>query len=229
MVLEEYTVLVTAVVAFGLYSSLYKDNVVFGILEHVLVGVGAALAFVAGITSYNSSVVQPFLGGDMEMIIPIIIGFAYLTVFSKRTIDAYRFITLLMFATSLGVAIPSCMTSIWDWTIQYAMGAFVDWRGFTAWVGFALCITNFLFSKKLEKPSRWPGYVGRIMLMTYSAAAMPALTIGKINTVGSHILDVFTDPIAWIVPVTIFIVILVDMFGGFDRLKRSTEIKQPIQ
>ncbi len=95
----------------AIYSFLYKENPIYRLAEHLVVGISLGY----GIAVTYSNVLKPRLidpvnsGGHWILVIPGLMGFLYITRFFPRISWLSRYPIALLMGTSMGVAFPLTM------------------------------------------------------------------------------------------------------------------------
>ena len=59
-----------ALIFFSIMTILYKDNPLYGVAEHMIIGVGAAHATIMAISNMNRNVIRRIVGGELMFIVP---------------------------------------------------------------------------------------------------------------------------------------------------------------
>jgi len=89
----------------GMLSWMYKDTIVYKIVEHLYVGTAIGHGIVMAIAQIRSYAYLPLVNANYMVLIPILLGLLFYAQLSKK----YRFLSRIAFAlvvgTSLGVAL----------------------------------------------------------------------------------------------------------------------------
>jgi len=207
---------VMAITFFGLFSSFYKRSRLFSFLAHMLIGVSTAFVCVQGIDVVINDVYGRITGGEPIFIMVIIIGLLYFTAVIPKLRSLYRGVTVVQVAIGLGLTLQLSMVKVWDWTVNIAGQAFTGVGPFLAMVFLLTGISNFLFSKVLEKPTRISREVGRLGLLIYSAFIVGSGLSFRISNTMFYVLRVMQGN-AWWIPLIIFAGIIIDATGILKR------------
>jgi len=220
---------------FAAYTVLYKNNPVYRIAQSLIVGVGAGYLLVANINAFDRGVIsQTFVDGNLnvEMLLPWIMGLAYLCIFSPRLINVYRAVSILTLTVGMGVVLPYGPALFWTITQTYAENAlnFISQGITVATIGnlvtaisYALGLSYFFFTDYASKPTTEFRKLGRVVLLVYTAMTITTTALGKINLVQWKVLDTLQGyPATWWIPALMFIAMLVDHFYPLKNLISRT-------
>ena len=107
---------IAAILTIGVFSFLYKDNVFFAIIEHLVIGLSAGYMFVI----YWKNVFFPELieplwqsgsGENAHLFVPVGICFLWAAKYLKNGQDMYRLALAFWLAIDLGLSIPTHLDS----------------------------------------------------------------------------------------------------------------------
>jgi len=216
---------------FGAYTVLYKNNPVYRITQSLVVGVGAGYLLIAQINAFDRGVVQQtFVDGNLNvaMLLPWIMGLAYLCIFVPRLINVYRAVSILTLTVGMGVVLPYGPALFWTVSQTYAQNAlnFISDGITVATIGnlvtaisYVLGLSYFFFTDYASKPTTTFRSLGRVVLLVYTAMCITTTALGKINLVQWKVLDTLQGyPATWWIPALMFIVMLVDNFYPLKNL-----------
>jgi hypothetical protein len=225
-ILPELVPYIIAFVFFAVYSILYKHNIIYGTTEAVILGIGMAHVLLGALSSIEKTVVVNLQAGDILMGgMPLIIGLLYFTIFFKQLKTLYTYTVVLGAAATMGVRMPMGVGLVWGASQGMAGKALSSGWEFISFAVFVITIVYFLFSKKLEGPTRIPSQIGRLCLWVYCCTGLTTTAIAKTNMMENYLLQIFAGP-GWIVPVIIFLGVLVDLLVGW---KKILGIAQPVK
>jgi hypothetical protein len=216
---------------FAAYTVLYKNNPVYRIAQSLVVGVGAGYLLIAQINAFNRGVVsQTFVDGNLNvaMLLPWIMGIAYLCIFVPRLINVYRAVSILTLTVGMGVVLPYGPALFWTVSKSYAQNAlnFIGDGVTVATIGnlvtaicYVLGLSYFFFTEYASKPTTTFRSLGRIVLLVYTAMTITTTALGKINLVQWKVLNTLQGvPATWWIPALMFIAMLIDHFYPLKNL-----------
>ena len=108
---ETIGIWVAAIFTLAIYSFLYKENPIYRLAEHLVVGISIAYGIVATWTNtVEPRLIQPLLQeGRFVLLIPGILGLLYVTRFFRRVAWLSRYPIAFVLGTSMGVGFPRTM------------------------------------------------------------------------------------------------------------------------
>lgn len=229
--IEPFMPYLNTFIFFAAYTVLYKHNPVYRIAQSLIVGVGAGYLFVSQLNAFNRTVAsQTFVDGQLNasMIAPWIIGIGYLAIFSQKTINIYRFMSILTLTVGMGVALPYGPAVFWTVTKSYAENAFnfitdgisvASIGAVVTALSYIFGLSYFFFSDVASKPTEIPRKLGRIVLLIYTAMTIVTTALGKVNLVQWKMLDAIQGvPATWWIPALMFVAMLIDHFYPLKNL-----------
>jgi hypothetical protein len=92
----------------GVLSILYKENILFRLIEHLYVGVAAGYTFNLALKSLIDGAVLPLTAGNVARIVPLITGLLTILIFSKR----FSWLSRYGMAILLGIGLGYVMTGM---------------------------------------------------------------------------------------------------------------------
>lgn len=198
-------------VFFAAYSILYKDNPMYRFVQSLVVGVGAGYLFMAQINMIQRMLI-PALPQPMA-IAALIMGLAFFCIFIPRLINVYRAASIIVMTVGIGLVLPYGVAVTYTATLGYAQKLFTGAGPFVAGICYALGMSYFLFTGRLEKPTRHFRAAGRLVLLIYTAMCISMTALGKLNLIQWKVLDtLYGIPSTWWIPAGIFVLMLVDAF-----------------
>jgi hypothetical protein len=186
---------------FAAYTVLYKNNPVYRIAQSLVVGVGAGFLLVANINAFNRGVIQQtFVNGGLNfsMLLPWILGLAYLCIFIPSLINVYRAVSILTLTVGIGVVLPYGPALFWTVSVGYAQNAlnFITEGLSTSTLGqlltaiaYVLGLSYFFFTDYAARPTTTFRRLGRVVLLVYTAMTITTTALGKINLIQWKVLD----------------------------------------
>jgi hypothetical protein len=216
---------------FAAYTVLYKNNPVYRIAQSLVVGIGAGFLLVANINAFNRGVIQQtFVNGGLNfaMLLPWILGLAYLCIFIPSLINVYRAVSILTLTVGIGVVLPYGPALFWTVSVGYAQNAlnFITEGLSTSTIGqlftaiaYVLGLSYFFFTDYAAKPTTMFRRGGRVVLLIYTAMCITTTALGKINLIQWKVLDTIRGvPATWWIPILMFVVMLIDNFYPLKNL-----------
>jgi hypothetical protein len=216
---------------FAAYTVLYKNNPVYRIAQSLVVGVGAGFLLVANINAFNRGVIQQtFVNGGLNfsMLLPWILGLAYLCIFIPSLINVYRAVSILTLTVGIGVVLPYGPALFWTVSVGYAQNAlnFITEGLSTSTLGqlltaiaYVLGLSYFFFTDYAARPTTTFRRLGRVVLLVYTAMTITTTALGKINLIQWKVLDTISGvPATWWIPILMFVVMLIDNFYPLKNL-----------
>jgi hypothetical protein len=233
--IEPFMPYLNTFIFFGAYTILYKNNPIYRVTQSLIVGIGAGYLFIRQIDAFNKNVIsQTFIDGTFNpaMILPWIIGISYLTIFSQKTINIYRTVSILAITVGMGIALPYAPAVFWTSTLAYGQGAFnflsegisvATIGNLVTAIAYVCGISYFFFTETVSKPTVIPRKIGRLVLLIYTAFTIVTTALGKVNLVQWKMLDAIQGvPATWWIPALMFIIMLVDNFYPLKNLVSRT-------
>lgn len=210
-------------VFFAAYSVLYKDNPMYRFVQSLVVGIGAGFLFMAQIDQIVRILVPSL--PQPHAVIALVMGVAFFCIFIPGLINIYRAASILVMTVGIGIVLPYGVAITWTATLGYAQRLFTGLGPFVAGTCYALGMSYFLFTGRLEKPTALLRTLGRVVLLVYTAMCVSMTALGKLNLIQWKVLDALWGiPSTWFIPVGIFVLILIDGFVyPFLGVKKAIE------
>lgn len=205
---------VAAIVFFGIFSVLYKDNPAYRAIVALVIGVTAANVLLVNLLSIQNSILSPLVTkvfGTQDWItalLALIVGLAFVTFFTERTRVVYRNAVVLTAGVSLGIAVPYGIAFVWGSVLSIGGGAFTSIPGFVTFAAFVIGMFYFLFAKMFEKPTRPLREVGRLLLILYAAFSLPQMILQNMNMIMYFLLDSVKYGTWWVALVVLIGIII---------------------
>ncbi|UCD72608.1 MAG: hypothetical protein JSW01_03915 [Candidatus Bathyarchaeota archaeon] len=212
-------------VFFAAYSVLYKDNPMYRFVQSLVVGIGAGFLFMAQIDQIVRILVPSL--PQPHAVIALVMGVAFFCIFIPGLINIYRAASILVMTVGIGIVLPYGVAITWTATLGYSQRLFTGLGPFVAGICYALGMSYFLFTGRLEKPTAPLRTLGRVVLLVYTAMCISMTALGKLNLIQWKVLDALWGiPSTWFIPVGIFVLILIDAFVyPFLGVKKAKEVE----
>lgn len=107
-------ILVSALFTLAIYSFLYRENPLYRLAEHLVVGVSMGYSIAITYTRViGPRLIEPLAAGDgWVLLIPGILGLLYITRFFPKIAWLSRYPIAFVFGTSMGVGFPLTMKAM---------------------------------------------------------------------------------------------------------------------
>jgi hypothetical protein len=228
--IEPFMPYLNTFIFFAIYTTLYKNNPVYRFAQNLVVGAGAGYLIVAQVNAYQRGVLtQMFVNGqfNFNMLIPWIMGLAYLCIFVPRLINVYRAVSILTLTVGMGIVLPYGPALFWTNSIAYAQNALNIFKGFSVSsvgqlitaIAYVAALSYFFFTDYASKPTTTIRKGGRLVLLIYTAMTITTVALGKVNLVQWKVLDAIQGvPSTWFIPAILLVVMLIDHFYPLKQL-----------
>jgi hypothetical protein len=219
---SEYLSLMVAATILIIYSSLYKYNQWFSILEKLIVGITIGQAFYANLNSVYSGQILPLVGGNTVLLLSVIIGGLYLCVLYRPLIGVYRAIMIVTAGAQLSQGIPGMMKSDFLSIQTYAQKALTNVNDFILLIVFVLAIFYFIYGAVFDRGGfRELRSIGRYAVFMCQGLMFGPEFFRYMNVVIGWFINIMSGPGVYLIPVA-GAVILLDALGFLEGLKAST-------
>jgi len=201
----QLSVWLPALVTLAIFSLLYRENIYYRAVEHLLVGVGLAHSMVMGYKSIVDMAVNPMLQGKWYMIVPILLGFSlYLRWFKGLGFYSRSAVGFLMgVGTAVGLK-GALQADLFGQIISTAKLPLTNMSNVVMVVGLVGTLMHFLFittaqtgeapMNPLSRVLLWIGsYVGRGMIMVALGSAFAYTIMARISVLIGRIQFLFRD------------------------------------
>ena len=208
---------ISAFVFFSAFSMLYKNNPIYRFTTYLMLGVGVGYGIASMIDTWYRSVYLAMWDKSGNFLYTYlyvwILGALYFFIFVPRLISIYRAASIFTLTVGMGISLPYGAATIWASTQSYAWNALKAPGPFVAAVSFGLAISYFLFTARLDKPTAPFRYLGRMVLLTYTAMCIAMVAVGKISLTQFQVLNAIQGiPPTWPIPIGIFLICMIDHF-----------------
>jgi len=184
-----------AIATLAIYSTLYKDNPVLKLFEHVFVGMGAAWSLVQGFQNFKTRAWVPLTTkGQYIFIIPILLGLLLYSRFNKQYSWLSRIPMSFMVGLGIGLSVRGAAESDLVRQIQAAFAPLNSLDAVILFLGTLGTLLYFVFIR--GKGISWiqpVGMVGRWTIMIAFGAAFGNAVQGRISLLISRLQFLFTD------------------------------------
>jgi len=150
---------------------LYKENAVYRFAEHIYIAIFLAINLVVNFSNLMKICVTPLLGGDILMIVPLVIGILIYTMLipEYRWVSRYPIAILVGAGFGLGmrgVIKPSILDAVVSTITAPSAGGMMAWVNFLyIAVGLISSIMYFLLTYEHTGSLQTPTRIGRLFIM----------------------------------------------------------------
>lgn len=195
---------IAAILTLGVFSFLYKDNVIFTVCEHLVVGLSAGYMFcIYWKNVFYPELIEPLVqhgfGKDAHLWVPVGICFLWSCKYLEKTRDMYRLALAFWLSIDLGLSIPThmdagilaqiagCVTVPLNGTVIEIIGNMVLILGTSA------ALFYFFFSKEHEGLLKGVSTMGVWILMLGFGASFSYVILSRIYLLIGRLLFLFRD------------------------------------
>jgi hypothetical protein len=185
---------IAALLTLAVWSYLYKQNLVFQVVEHVFIGISAAHAMTVAYFTIQGKGIQPLLAGDMTLLFPIIGGLLLYTRFHPKTAWLSRMPLGFTMGTAAAVVIRGSVDASFVKQIQATMLPLTSLDNVLLVGGTIATVTYFLFNLKSRNGAG--GYLatfGRYVMMAALGAAYGNTVMMRMSLLIPRVRFVFGD------------------------------------
>jgi len=216
-------------IVMGIWSSLYKPNIIFEILTSIIVGYTCAHGILTAYTNIDRYDIQPLIKGDYTILVPIIWGLLTYTFFTRRYRDVYRACIFFTLVISLGQFLPARMDtferSVLNW-VKQATGSDPMMLVYMA----ILCLTllYFVYWKRFEDTVGKSSWFDKVRLVTRCALfAYVGYAVGmnflKFSVITVGITQSVQAGAGMYIVGVAAILLLFDIFVGWSKILRPSK------
>jgi hypothetical protein len=150
---------------------LYKENVAYRFAEHIFIAIFLAINLVVNFSNVMRICVTPLLGGDLLMIVPLVMGIIIYTMLIPEYRWVSRYPIALLVGAGFGLGMrgtikPSILDAIVSTITAPSAGGMMDWVNFLyIAVGLVSSILYFLLTYEHVGALKAPTRIGRLFIM----------------------------------------------------------------
>jgi len=188
------TPLIGIIITLGALSFLFKENIVYRLVEHIYVGFAAGHSIISAIVSLRDNTFIPMVTKQLWInIIPILLGLVLFLRFFKQTRFASRWAIAFLLGSTVGLGMAGAPLTI-NRNLQYSILAFTNLDNIVLTIAVITAMIPFIFTEKIIKaggaPLRYINTIGRIFIMVYLGGAFATTTMSRITVSAGRIQDV---------------------------------------
>lgn len=193
---------VAAIFTLAIYSFLYRDNPIYKLAEHILVGV--SLGYFVGLYWYTTLIPKLWVPlteeRDLIVLLPLAMGLLMVTRFWSRWSWLSRIPMAFVIGAGAGVSIPTAVDARIFRQIEATMVPLTSPAAVILVVGVGATLVYFLFTQRHEGALGKVATLGTWFLMVgfgatfgYTAMARISLLIGRMQFLLGDWLHLLTD------------------------------------
>jgi hypothetical protein len=199
------------------YSILYRENVLFKLIENIMVGATIGHAIVMGIYQIRDLAIIRIIKGmqtgdpiNILYIIPVILGIVLYLRFSKKYRDISRIPLALMLGVGLALSIRGLIFTNIIGQVKGAITPLTSIQSIIFLFGLVCVLLYFTYEKRVSTIAGPLPKIGRYFLMLTMGAYVAYTLLSRISTLSGTLNTLFVTPAWYLIPVA-FLLILVDL------------------
>jgi hypothetical protein len=192
--------MIAGILTLAIYSFLYRDNPVYRMAEHLLIGLSIGYALVIfWQTTLVDRLFSPLFGrGELVLIIPLVLGLLMFSRFNDRYAWLSRIPIALMIGAGAGVAIPAMLYARTLKQISASVAPLYDSGGFHIEIlvvaaGLLTTMAYFYFSREHSGLMGRAAKVGTWFLMIFFGATFGYTVMSRMSTLIGRVDFLLTD------------------------------------
>jgi hypothetical protein len=171
-----------AILTLGVYSFLFKENLVSRWIEHLFIGLGAGYALVLGFNNLKTKALVPIANGsNLAMLVPLIIGLLLFTRFFHRVSYLARIPLALMTGVGTGLTLRGTVVADFIGQIRAAIAPINSVNSLLMVAGTLGTLLYFLFTTKPNRLVSYGASFGQVVMMIAFGAGFGNATMGRIS------------------------------------------------
>jgi hypothetical protein len=219
----DYIVLLAGALTLGTWSFLYKENVGFRFIEHLLIGVSSAYMFVSGLVYIRDYIqAKPIL----LWLWPILLGLMLYFYFFKQYMYLYRIPMAFMVGIGTAMSIRAVGHAVLIKQVAATIApidisnpiAIVNYL--ILFLGTSTALLFFTFTRERKGGLYWAGRIGRMFLMVAFGATFGRTAMTRFSTDIDRASSIILTDAIWLLPI-FFALIGIDLIRRRDRGKKS--------
>jgi hypothetical protein len=177
------------------WSYLYKQNIVFQVVEHLFVGLSAAHAMTVAYSGIVQNGVVPLVAGDdLFLIFPLIGGVLLYARFVPRLSWLSRIPLGFTMGTAAAVAIRGALDASLVKQVQGTMVPLTSVNNVVLVAGTVATVAHFLFNLRSRRGvGEWTSAFGRLIMMAAFGAAYGNTVMMRMSLLIPRVKSVFGD------------------------------------
>ncbi|MGA3297808.1 MAG: hypothetical protein ABSD41_10195 [Candidatus Bathyarchaeia archaeon] len=222
---------VVAVVTLAILSFAWRENKAYALVEHIMVGAAIGHVAATGVNYLRSTMVQSVTGGNLTLVVPLVIGlFVYM-----RFVKAGRWSNWLslipigvILGTAAGLFLPTEIVVSFVAQIRSTMLSILNFNNAVIIAGFVSTMSYFIFTWQQNRGIGrylfyYPGKLGRWFIMVYLGATFTLYAISRLNMLIGAVQPTLDPPAVYLAPIAVaMIVVSIVRERGKKRESQST-------
>ena len=173
---------VAAMLTLAAHSFLYKENRFYRAAEHIYVGAGAGYSLVMGYTNVLNKAWNPIVQkGQIQMLIPVILGVLLFARFTKSVRWAARIPLALLVGLGAAIALRGAVEAQFISQVRATMVPLTNINNLILVTGVAGVLCYFFFTFPKSRPIQVGASYGRWLIMITMGAAFGNAVMGRIS------------------------------------------------
>lgn len=178
----ELGIWVSAIGTLAMMSLLVKENFYYRFFEHLFIGVSAGHAIVLGVNNVKNLAITPlFVKGQYVLIIPVLLGCALYTRYSKKVAWVSRVPLAILLGTGAGLGIKGSVQAQFLDQISATFLPANSINNLLFALGVLSTIWYFFFTYKQPRGTTWISTVGRWTMMVTFGASFGNAAMGRLS------------------------------------------------
>lgn len=156
----------SALIIFGIMSTLYKMNPIYDLMEGIGMGATASYNVASALLSMNNQLIRPLtanFAANWWVMFAVIYGLLHFTLYVRSLIEVFRFVSIVTLSVNVGSAVRTNAAAIWNQVI--ASARIQDFSYFVLWICFFFATIYFIYGKKVDKALSYPRKIGRWVII----------------------------------------------------------------
>lgn len=190
---------IAGILTLAILTFLYRDNPIYRFAESLLIGVSIGYTLV---TVWNTTLMDllfdPLGGGEVALIVPLLLGLMMFARFHDRTMALSRIPIAVMIGSGAGIAIPVMLEArtirqIEDTTASLISGGSFDIAALVVLAGVISTLLYFYFSREHRGALGATAKVGTWFLMVFFGTTFGYTVMSRMSTFIGRMEFLLTD------------------------------------
>jgi hypothetical protein len=186
----DWSTIIAGLLTLAIFSFLYRDNPVYKMAEHLLIGVSIGYTMVVTWTSTLMDVlfVPLFSDGRAVLLVPLALGILMLGRFHPKTARLSRFPIAMMIGSGAGAAIPAMLYARTMIQTSATVAPLVsegwspEWSAIVVLVGIVCTLCYFYFSREHKGVLGSAARLGTWFLMVFFGTTFGYTVMSRMST-----------------------------------------------
>jgi len=155
--------ILSTMVTFIVMSFLYKENVLFNVVEGIAIGFAVGNTLIIMLTRSYDQIAIPLSQGNLVELIPLVFGLLMFTFFFPRWRNVYRAVLmgyiLIIYGVSFGFGVLTVTEEFVAW------GELLGAGGIATVIVVVTSLLYLIYNKQLSTVTKYPGYLGYFFIV----------------------------------------------------------------